>query len=168
MKGNNKNCTRVFNKIAGVALLLVGVLFIVGSAMEWFNATNGSIPATGFLLIMFGFVFLFPELLRARKDETGMSSIRFLAFMIVSCFVFMTIMFSWGKPDFGALNLNSTWAYIIAIALGAKTVQTFAENRNVTKEQKEFTFFNKKYTTLADKSKTKAVPADDMSGNYKN
>jgi hypothetical protein len=166
MEGKLNVNTQLFNKIAGGILLGTGIFFIVASALDMIHGKNGSVPATGFLLIMFGFIFLFPELLRARKDETGMSAIRFLAFMIVSCFVFVTVMFSWDKKTFTDLGLNSTWAYIIAIALGAKTMQTFAEKLSISKEQKETTLLNKKFTALSKNNKS-SVPADDMSVNFK-
>ncbi|BAU55660.1 hypothetical protein [Mucilaginibacter gotjawali] len=125
-------------QIFGAVIVALGIITILGCGIYeiWENGCAdqkavSSVMSIGFLLAMLGMAFFFPDLLKSKRDGTT-SSMRMAVFMIVAVFVFLVVKISWTCPSLKDFQLDSTWAYVIAAALGAKTVQSFSENRNIT------------------------------------
>ena len=47
--------------------------------------------------------------------------------LAVSVFVLVTIKVGWGTPNLVELKIDTSWAWILAAALGGKAAQSFAE-----------------------------------------
>ncbi|RYY62546.1 MAG: hypothetical protein EOO05_02400 [Chitinophagaceae bacterium] len=120
-----------FTQIIGAVMTFAGVLILVFTVVYGFfvdrpPAQESTVVAIGFFLIMLGLAFLFPEMLEGPGQSV--SSMRVTVYMVVSVFVFLAVKIGWATGSFAEFQLDSTWAYILAIALGSKAVQSLGEN----------------------------------------
>jgi uncharacterized membrane protein HdeD (DUF308 family) len=123
-----------FSKVLGVIMLICGILIMLGIGFsEWLNKKPdpnlSSLMSIGFLLIMLGIAFFFPDMLKSGATDNT-SSMRVAVYMIVCVFVLLCVKYGWNCYSFADLKLDSTWAYILGAALGSKAIQTFGESKN--------------------------------------
>jgi hypothetical protein len=119
-------------QIIGVCIIFTGIIVLVWVGVYAFNKgksaeDTSSIMAIGFFLIMIGFPFYYPDMLKSASKDT-VSSMRVIVYMIVSVFVFLSVKIGWSVGKYSEFALDRTWAYILAIALGSKALQSFGEN----------------------------------------
>ena len=122
-------------RVPGDVLLFAGALGLVVSGVLRFHSGptlgDGALPACALVLVLFGFALRFPTLLQdgTASDAGGnMSTMRIAVLMIVSVFALMTVKVGWGATALGDLRIDSSWAWVLAAALGGKAAQSFAEN----------------------------------------
>jgi Ca2+/Na+ antiporter len=124
-------------QIFGAIVVALGIITILGCGIYEIYKDGcanqkavSSVMSIGFLITMLGMAFFFPDLLKSKLDGTT-STLRIAVFMVVAVFVFLVVKIGWTCPSLKEFQLDSTWAYVLAVALGAKTVQSFSENRNI-------------------------------------
>ncbi len=121
-------------QIIGIILIFLGIVF-VGIASIYYNkeiGNMGSMAAFGFFQLMLGMTFFFPDLLKGGENQ--ISSMRVVIYMVVSVFVIITVKIGWGIKDLKNFDIPDSWVYILGIALGGKTIQSFSENLNKSKK----------------------------------
>src|SRR5574341_639677 len=108
----------------GKWLFGVGIAGFVAAGVLSFTAYSGidrgAIPALSFLLFMLGMCFSFPTLLEESKGE--ISTMRVVVFAIVMVFAFIYVKIGWNAGTFEEFKIDSTWIYILGIALGSKAI----------------------------------------------
>lgn len=101
-----------------------------GKALSWWSAREADLAAIGFLFTMLGLLLLFPSLLsdgtKAIDGEIPLSTMRFAVLTVVILFVVITFRAAW-VVGLDNLEVNSTWAWILAIAFGGKVGQSGIE-----------------------------------------
>jgi hypothetical protein len=114
----------------GAVLAAGGSIALVVAAVLGRGAT-GAIVSASFFAVIVGLVLLFPTLLQdGTKTESGapsVSSMRVATLMVVSTFALATLKAGWGASKLSELQLDPTWAWVLAAALGGKAFQSFAE-----------------------------------------
>lgn len=108
---------------AGIILLLIASIVTCISVKK--DSEMAGLAATAFFNIMLGMAMVYPDMLEGSSGST--SSMRVSVFMIISVFVVLVVKTGWGEPDLDHFKLDQTWAYVIGVALGAKTIQYFGE-----------------------------------------
>jgi hypothetical protein len=129
-------------QIIGAFVFLSGLGLLVFIGLYEFNkdaaATSevvkdqvSSLAATAFFLVMMGIALLFPDMLKAVKND-GTSAMRVAVFMVVSVFVILCVKIYW-QASFDNFKLDNAWAGLIAGALGSKALQSLGENKAFTR-----------------------------------
>lgn len=118
------------SQIFGAIILFSGILVmsipLLIDAFTKVSIDRSAIAAIGFLKIMLGLALFYPEMLEGPRQ--AISSMRVTVYMIISVFVFLTVKIGWTVGSFADFKLDETWAYILAIALGGKAIQSLGEN----------------------------------------
>jgi len=113
----------------GALLLGTGMVgFVVATFGRWASTAPipGEVPAVSLFFVIIGLVFYFPDLL---KDETkATSSMRVVVLMTVSVFLLLTVKSGWSANSLSELKLDQSWAWVLAVALGGKVLQSFSEH----------------------------------------
>ena len=95
------------------------------------RVVDGSVPACALVLSMFGFALRFPTLLQDGSTTPdgvpNVSTMRVAVLMIVSAFTLVVAKLGWASPSLAELKIDSSWAWVLAAALGGKATQSFAE-----------------------------------------
>lgn len=113
-------------------MVMLGVLTLLIIAIAAFLSESpdgkmSSLIAIGFFFIMLGLAFFYPDMLRSETKDT-ISTMRVVVYMIVSVFVFLSVKIGWSAEGFRDFVLDRTWAWILAITLGSKAIQSLGEN----------------------------------------
>jgi hypothetical protein len=111
-------------QIIGFGLILIGVMYLVLNL--FFYTVNSADISIIFLVIMLGFAFAFPELLK--DDNNGLSTMRLVVFMIVNVICMLLLKLGWDSKSLEDIGVNQYWMGIIAFVFGAKAVQSFFES----------------------------------------
>ena len=154
------NVNFTFLQKIGIILLILGILLLIvcgfSTLGEEKTATAFSgLAATGFFNIMLGISLIYPEMLAGNSGAA--STMRMSIFMIVSVFVVLVVKIGWGTADLSNFKLDQTWAYVLAIALGSKAIQYFAEKLPVKEPIADNAPLTKQ-TSLPSFSATRNVP----------
>jgi hypothetical protein len=118
----------------GAWLIAIGIVgFVVAMLGHWAigGTIPGEVPAISLFLVIVGLVFYLPDLL---KDDThATSTMRVVVLMITSVFVILTLKAGWTTNNLSDLKIDSSWAWVLAAALGGKVLQSFSESWTSTK-----------------------------------
>jgi hypothetical protein len=114
--------------ILGIVLIVVGVSNLI-EFLYSHSAINNEKLAVAFLLVMLGFSFCYPGLLR--DENNRLSTMRIVVFMMVNVICLLFVKEGWGKglTTANGLMLNAYWMGIVAFVFGAKATQSYFENK---------------------------------------
>jgi hypothetical protein len=116
------------NEITGLVLIALGVIGLSAAALVRMIAgfvVPGDLPAVSMFLLLIGLVFWFPDLVK--DGGGGNSSMRVAVLMVVSLFTILTLKAGWTVASIAELKIDSSWAWVLGVAFGAKMAQSFAE-----------------------------------------
>jgi hypothetical protein len=124
------------NEGIGFGLIVVGVIGLSAAALLrvfWGSVVPGDLPAVSMFFLLIGLMFWFPDLIK--DGGGGNSSIRVAVLMVVSLFTILTLKAGWTVADIAELKIDSSWAWVLGVAFGAKMGQSFAEALGAKKKQ---------------------------------
>lgn len=122
-----ENTSAVYGYIM-IALGIIGfaVLFVC-HVQEPSTKLSPNAFAIAFLVVMIGFAFVYPDLLR--DQQKNLSTMRIIVFMMTCALCTLILKLGLGKEDFGAIGMNGYWVTIIGFVFGGKVAQSYIENK---------------------------------------
>lgn len=80
-----------------------------------------------FFTIMLGIAFAFPAMLKGHTKD--ISTMRIIVFMLANVICMLLLKMGWDKDSLADIGMDGYWMGLIAFLFGAKTAQSFFENR---------------------------------------
>ena len=121
------------SQILGAIFILLGVTSLIFLGMsDPEDAKKSTLAALSFFFIMLGMAFFFPGMLK-NKVSNEVSNMRIASYMIVCIFILLSVKIGWACNSFEKFTLDSTWAWILGVALGSKTIQSLGETNALFK-----------------------------------
>ncbi|WP_448701833.1 hypothetical protein ACFGVR_06220 [Mucilaginibacter sp. AW1-3] len=124
MKKNEKEYPKL--PYIGFSFIGIGVFILLISQTKWYCLTGESL-SIAFFIIMLGFAFAFPDLLK--DANKGLSTMRLVAFMMINVICILLLKIGWGASSLTVIGLNASWMGVIAFVFGAKATQSFFESK---------------------------------------
>jgi len=85
----------------------------------------GLITAFGFVFLVLGLVFYFPDIIN--EGDNGPSTMRVVVLVIVLIFAFVYVKAARETGTLANLKIDQSWIYVLGLAFGSKVFQKFAE-----------------------------------------
>jgi lysylphosphatidylglycerol synthetase-like protein (DUF2156 family) len=113
-------------------LQIIGFIVILSSILYLFyqqlvGKVTGEAIAIVFFVIMLGFSFAFPDLLR--DSNKGLSTMRIVVFMMINVICMLLLKIGWEQSSLRAIGLDEYWMGVIAFVFGAKATQSYFESK---------------------------------------
>jgi len=112
-------------QLLGFMLMLVSIFYLLAN-LFFFSVTADDM-AVNFFIIILGFSFSFPDMLKDENKE--ISTMRMAVFMVVSVITMLLLKIGWNSKSLKEIGLDQFWMGVIAFVFGAKAIQYFFESR---------------------------------------
>ncbi len=113
-------------QLVGFLLMILSIGYLLIN-LFWFTVNPQDI-AVNFFIIMLGFAFAFPSLL---KGNDGLSTMRIVVFMMTNVICMLLLKIGWADniTSLSQIGLDQYWMGVIAFVFGAKATQSFFESK---------------------------------------
>ena len=113
-------------QIIGFLLIAIGIIELLGRL--FIGKVTPDVMSLNFFIIMLGFAFAFPSLL---KGNDGLSTMRMVVFMMSNVICLLLLKIGWADTitSLKCIGLDQYWMGVIAFTFGAKATQSYFESR---------------------------------------